>query len=116
MARPPRVEFPGALYHVIVRGNERKPVFRDDADRELYLRRLGHYREGFAFRLTAYCLLTNHVHLALETGKVPLSRILHGLQSSNTQAFNRRTIGRATCSREGTRRSWSTRTGTSSPC
>jgi putative transposase len=39
MARPPRVEFPGALYHVIVRGNERKAVFRDDADRELYLRR-----------------------------------------------------------------------------
>jgi REP element-mobilizing transposase RayT len=90
MARPPRVEFPGALYHVIVRGNERKPVFRDDADRELYLRRLGHYRERFEFRLIAYCLMTNHVHLALETGKVPLSRILHGLQSSYTQAFNRR--------------------------
>jgi REP element-mobilizing transposase RayT len=90
VARPPRVEFPGALYHVIVRGNERKPVFRDDADRELYLRRLGHYRERFEFRLIAYCLMTNHVHLALETGKVPLSRILHGLQSSYTQAFNRR--------------------------
>ena len=90
MARPPRVEFPGALYHVIARGNERQAIFRDDADRELYLRRLGHYRERFEFRLIAYCLMTNHVHLALETGKVPLSRILHGLQSSYTQAFNRR--------------------------
>ena len=90
MARPPRVEFPGALYHVIVRGNERKAVFRDDADRELYLRRLAHYRERYEFRLIAYCLMTNHVHLALETGEVPLSRVIHGLQSSYTQAFNRR--------------------------
>ena len=90
MSRPPRVEFPGALYHVTVRGNERKAVFRDDADRELYLRRLGHYRERYEFRLIAYCLMTNHVHLALETGEAPLSRVIHGLQSSYTQAFNRR--------------------------
>jgi putative transposase len=90
MARPPRVEFPGALYHVIVRGNERKAVFRDDADREHYLMRLAHYRERFEFRLIAYCLMTNHVHLALETGEVPLSRVIHGLQFSYTQAFNRR--------------------------
>jgi putative transposase len=90
MARPPRVEFPDGLYHVIVRGNERKAVFRDDADRELYLRRLAHYRERFEFRLIAYCLMTNHVHLALETGEAPLSRAIHGLQSSYTQAFNRR--------------------------
>jgi REP element-mobilizing transposase RayT len=90
MARPPRVEFPGALYHVIVRGNERKAVFRDDADRELYLRRLAHYRERFQFRLIAYCMMTNHVHLAVETGEAPLSRVIHGLQSSYTQAFNRR--------------------------
>jgi putative transposase len=90
MARPPRVEFPGALYHVIIRGNERKAVFRDDADRELYLRRLAHYRERYEFRLIAYCLMSNHVHLAMETGEVPLSRVMHGLQSSYTQAFNRR--------------------------
>ena len=44
MARPLRIEFPGALYHVLARGNERKAVFRDDADREFYLRRLAHYR------------------------------------------------------------------------
>ncbi len=88
MTRPPRIEFPGALYHVIVRGNERKAVFHDDADRELYLGRLAHYRERYEFRLIAYCLMTNHVHLALETGDVPLSRVIHGLQSSYTQRFN----------------------------
>src|SRR6266540_7041284 len=90
MARPLRIEFPGAMYHVIVRGNERKAVFRDDADREDYLRRLARYREKFGFRLLAYCLMNNHVHLAIEAGNDPLSRIMAGLQSSYTQYFNRR--------------------------
>jgi putative transposase len=90
MARPLRVEFPGALYHVIVRGNERKAVFRDDRDREDYLRRLAHYAQKFEFRVLAYCLMDNHIHLAIEAGKVPLSRIMACLQSSYTQYFNRR--------------------------
>jgi putative transposase len=90
MPRPLRIEFPGALYHVIVRGNERKAVFRDDADREDYLRRLAHYRKKFGFRLLAYCLMNNHVHLVIETGPDPLSRVMAGLQSSYTQYFNRR--------------------------
>jgi REP element-mobilizing transposase RayT len=90
MARPIRIEFPGAMYHVIVRGNERKAVFRDDADREFYLRRVAHYREKCGFRLLAYCLMSNHVHLAIETVREPLSRIMAGLQSSYTQYFNRR--------------------------
>ena len=90
MARPIRIESAGALYHVIVRGNERKAVFRDDGDRNDYLGRLGHYGEKFGFRLLAYCLMDNHVHLAIETGKAPLSRIMAGLQSSYTQYFNRR--------------------------
>src|SRR5713226_7604890 len=90
MARPLRLEFPGALYHVIVRGNERKAVFRNDGDRLDYLERLGRYGKKFGFRLLAYCLMDNHVHLAIETGKAPLSRIMAGLQSSYTQYFNRR--------------------------
>jgi putative transposase len=90
MARPLRIEFPGGLYHFIVRGNERKAVFRDDADREDYLRRLAHYRKKFGFRLLAYCLMDNHVHLVIESGSDPLSRIMAGLQSSYTQYFNRR--------------------------
>jgi REP element-mobilizing transposase RayT len=90
MARRLRVEFAGALYHVIVRGNERRDVFRDDSDREGYLRRLERYRERFEFRLLAFCLMSNHVHLAVEAGSVPLSRVMLALQSSYTQAFNRR--------------------------
>jgi REP element-mobilizing transposase RayT len=90
MVRPLRIEFPGALYHVIARGNERRAVFRDDADREFYQRRLAHYREKFGFFVWAYCLMDNHVHLGLEMGKVPLSRVMAGLQTSYTQYFNRR--------------------------
>jgi len=88
VARPLRVEVVGGLYHVIVRGNERRNVFRDDEDRQRYLARLAVYREKFSFQLLAYCLMDNHVHLAIEPGKVPLSRIMAGLQSSYTQYFN----------------------------
>jgi REP element-mobilizing transposase RayT len=90
MARPPRLEFPGALYHVTVRGNEKRAVFRDDVDRRQYLDRLAHYRERFRFQLLAYCLMTNHVHLAIRAGVVPLSRVMAGIQSSYAQWFNRR--------------------------
>ena len=75
---------------MIVRGNERKAIVRDDHDRTRYLDRLAHYRAKFGFRLLAYSLMDNHVHLAIETGKVPLSKIMAGLQSSYTQYFNRR--------------------------
>lgn len=90
MSRSPRLEFSGAVYHVIARGNEQREVFRDDTDRDFYLRRLAHYRDRFRFRLYAYCLMTNHVHLALETGPVPLSRIVLALHGSYAQGFNQR--------------------------
>ena len=90
MPRPPRLEFPGAVYHVTARGNERRAIFRDDRDRETYLDGLAHYRSKFAFRLLAYCLMTNHVHLAIRTGAAPLSRIMAGIQSRYAQRFNRR--------------------------
>ena len=90
MARPLRLEYPGGVYHVIARGNERRAVFRDDRDRKLYLERLAHYQKRCGFRVYAFCLMTNHIHLAIETAKTPLSRIMMGLQGSYTQAFNRR--------------------------
>ncbi len=74
----------------MARGNERRPIFLDDEDREQYLGRLSHYRDKFGFTLLAYCLMDNHVHLAIRTGEEPLSRIMAGVQSSFTQWFNRR--------------------------
>jgi putative transposase len=90
MARPPRLQAPGTVHHLIARGNERREVFRDDVDREDYLERLARYRERFRFRLYAYCLMPNHVHLAVEQGPTDLSAFMHALQSSYTQRFNRR--------------------------
>jgi len=75
---------------VIARGNERKAIFRDGLDREEYLDRIDRYRSRFHFSLYAYCLMTNHVHLVIQEGSQPLSRIMHGLQFSYTQWFNRR--------------------------
>ena len=90
MPRPPRLEFPSALYHVTARGNERRALFRDDRDREEYLSRIAIYREKFRFHLLAYCLMTNHVHLAIRTGAAPLSKIMAGLHSTYAEWFNRR--------------------------
>ena len=90
MSRPLRVEYSGALHHVTARGNERRAVFRDDVDRETYLGLLRRYRDRFGFRVHAYCLMTNHVHLAVETLAIPLSRVMLALHGSYSQAFNRR--------------------------
>lgn len=90
MARPPRLEVAGGVYHVVARGNERRAIFRDDLDRETYLARLATCRERYGFRVYAYCLMGNHVHLALERGAVPLARIMLALQFFYSQRFNRR--------------------------
>ena len=90
MARKPRVEFEGALYHVIVRGNQRQKTFQDDQDRRAYLERVESYRQRYGFRLYAYALMSNHVHLLMETRNVPLSKIMQGIQGSYTQRYNRR--------------------------
>ncbi|HET7452478.1 MAG TPA: transposase [Thermoanaerobaculia bacterium] len=88
MARQRRLEYPGALYHVISRGIERRDLFRDDVDRKRYLRLLESAVGRFHFRLYAYCLMTNHVHLALEATTVPLSRIMRSINTSYAGYFN----------------------------
>ena len=67
MARPRRIEFPGAFYHIIVRGNQRQDIFGDDRDRIEYLKRVGRYKREREFFLYAYVLMSNHVHLLMET-------------------------------------------------
>jgi REP-associated tyrosine transposase len=90
MARKPRVEFDGAFYHVIVRGNQRQRTFHDDYDRNTYLQRIEHSRERYGFRIYAHVLMANHVHLIIETKTVALSKIMRGIQFSYTQSYNRR--------------------------
>ena len=90
MARRPRVFASGLLYHVIVRGNQRRKTFRTAEDYQAYLKRLESYQRRYGVRIFAYCLMPNHVHLLLETGSVPLFKFMQGLQQSYTQYFNLR--------------------------
>jgi putative transposase len=90
MARPLRIEFPGALYHVTSRGNARQRVFRDDEDRETFLATLAWVVERFGWRCHAYCLMDNHIHLLIETPQPNLSRGMRQLNGVYTQRFNRR--------------------------
>lgn len=90
MARPIRVEFEGAVYHVMARGNERKAVFRDDQDRRRFLEALAEMAERFGVRVHAYCLMPNHYHLLLGTPRGNLSRAVGWLQVVYTVRFNRR--------------------------
>ncbi len=90
MARPPRIEFPGAFYHIIVRGNRKQDIFLDDQDRSEYLARIQRYRKERGFILYAYVLMTNHVHLLIETPLSPISRIMQLISLTYTQYFNRK--------------------------
>lgn len=90
MARPLRIEFPGALYHVTSRGNERRPIFRDDVDRRMFLTFLGQTVKRFGWSLTAWVLMTNHFHLVIQTPEANLSRGMHWLNSTYVGWFNRR--------------------------
>jgi REP element-mobilizing transposase RayT len=90
MARPLRIEYDGALYHVTSRGNERKPIFKDDGDRELFLTTLRQVSERFHWLCHAYCLMGNHYHLVIETPDGNLSKGMRQLNGVYTQAFNRR--------------------------
>jgi putative transposase len=90
MVRPLRIEFPGAVYHVTARGNARRKIFEDDADRGEFLSVLEQTIARFNWLLHAYCLMGNHYHLMIETTEANLSAGMRQLNGIYTQRFNRR--------------------------
>lgn len=90
MARPLRIEFPGALYHITARGNARRAVFLNDDDRALFLGLLGLEIGQQRWICHAYCLMNTHYHLLIETPEPNLVRGMARLNGVYTQAFNRR--------------------------
>jgi putative transposase len=90
MARPLRIEFPGALYHVTSRGNGRADIFLDDGDRQLFLNVLATVCHRLHWLCYAYCLMTNHYHLVIETPDGNLAKGMRQLNGVYTQRFNRR--------------------------
>jgi len=88
MARKPRIHFPGAVYHVILRGNAGQPTFFDEHDRyRLYLI-LQYVVEKFGCRIHCFCFMTNHIHLVIQTGDVSLSRIMQNISLRYTKWIN----------------------------
>ena len=90
MARPLRLEYPGALYHVTSRGNARGAIVRDDRDRQAFLALLGAVVERYHWICHAYCLMGNHYHLLIETPEANLSAGMRQVNGLYTQRFNRR--------------------------
>jgi REP element-mobilizing transposase RayT len=90
MPRKARVEFPGAVYHLLDRGDRQEAIFRDDADREQFLATLGQVCERTGWRLHAFVLMTNHYHLLVETPQPNLVAGMRWFQTTYTVRFNRR--------------------------
>ena len=90
MPRHVRVEFPGAIYHITIRGNGRQSIFGDDHDRERFLRRLAESVEAYGIRLYLFSLMSNHAHFVCETPSVNLSRFMQSLETGYTVYYNLR--------------------------
>ena len=90
MARPLRIEFPGAIYHVTSRGDRREAIFEDDQDRDAFLTVVAQATERFDAVILAYCLMDNHYHLVVHTRRGNLSRFMQQLNGVYTQIYNRR--------------------------
>lgn len=90
MARPLRIEYPGAVYHITSRGNEKKAIFEDDNDREEFLKTLVHVNKRYNWLCHAYCLMDNHYHLLIETPNGNLSIGMRQLNGMYTQTINKR--------------------------
>lgn len=90
MARKLRVQYEGAIYHVTIRGVDRREIFGDDRDRERFLERLGEAVEEYGVCLYLFCLMTNHAHLLVETPQANLSAFMHKVQTAYTVYYNLR--------------------------
>jgi putative transposase len=90
MPRQARIDAPGGLHHIVVRGIERREIFEDDKDREDFLGRLSGLLQETATPCYAWSLMTNHVHLLLRTGTVPIATIMRRLLTGYAVRFNRR--------------------------
>jgi putative transposase len=90
MPRPPRPQFPDAVYHVGVHAGWRESLFRRDSDRDIYFWLLDGVVDEFGWECIAYCLLTTHLHLLVQTPRPNISAGMQRLNSQYAQGFNRR--------------------------
>ncbi|MGB5618519.1 MAG: transposase, partial [Desulfobacterales bacterium] len=90
MPRRARIDAPGALHHIVIRGIEGKAIFKDDTDREDLIERLSSLLQETVTPCYAWALMTNHVHLLLRTGSVPIASVMRRLLTGYAVRFNRK--------------------------
>src|SRR5882672_10960879 len=90
MPRKLRIQYPGAVYHVMNRGDRREKIFADDKDREKFLETLGQVCEKTGWQVHGYCLMSNHFHLVVETPQPNLVAGMKWFLGTYTGRFNRR--------------------------
>ncbi|OGQ81773.1 MAG: hypothetical protein A3F90_13540 [Deltaproteobacteria bacterium RIFCSPLOWO2_12_FULL_60_19] len=90
MARRPRIHFPGALFHVITRGNQRQVIFKEPEDFRHFQEFLAKAQKQWLVKLYAYALMPNHVHLLLQVRHIPLSKMMQTLLHRYTHYYNKR--------------------------
>ncbi len=88
MARKPRIHFPGAFYHCLLRGNGGQDIYFSDSDRTKFYLLLQQGVERYRHRIHAFCCMTNHIHLVIQVGEIPLSRIIQNLSFRYTRYIN----------------------------
>ncbi|MCK4485415.1 MAG: transposase [Desulfobacterales bacterium] len=88
MARPLRIAYPEAFYHITSRGNERKEIFKSQMDREKFLSYLESATEKYGALIHVFCLMTNHYHILMETPSGNLSQIMRHINGAYTTYFN----------------------------
>jgi REP element-mobilizing transposase RayT len=90
MGRPLRILYPGALYHITSRGNEKKAIYLDDLDRKRFIEILEDYHDRLGVLIHCYVLMNNHYHIVMETPEGNLLKVMHGINSGYTGYFNRK--------------------------
>src|SRR6058998_1221883 len=90
MARQLRIQYEGAIYHLMSRGDRREEIFRDDLDRRSFLETLGQACQKTGWQIHAYCLMSNHFHLVVETPRANLVAGMRRFLGTYTARFNRR--------------------------
>jgi putative transposase len=88
MARKERIHIPGAIYHVMLRGNDRRDIFGDDKDRFRFYGILNLVSQRYPFKIHAFCLMTNHIHMEIQVADIPLAKTIQSIAQRYTQWFN----------------------------
>jgi REP element-mobilizing transposase RayT len=88
MSRGPRIEYKGAIYHVIQRGNNKEFIFREDIDKDYFIKHVMEIIDEMGFKIYGYVLMSNHYHFIIQTLKDPLSKIMHQVNNKYCKYYN----------------------------